>query len=107
MTETNQEDQETNSISLPVNWHFPENLQSRYANLFLAQTGQFEVIISFFEAQLPILLGQTEENKTILEQQGSIKAECVSKVVLSPEVIPTLITALQETLERYHAAKGK
>src|SRR6516225_9610679 len=34
MTEANYENQETNAISLPMSWHFPENLQSRYANLY-------------------------------------------------------------------------
>ena len=101
-----QDMQQSNGVALPISWHFPEGLHSRYATNVLVQSGQFEIIISFFEAQLPILLGQPEENKAKLEQLGSIQAECVAKIIVSPELMPTIINALQVGLENYRASKS-
>src|SRR5437763_229654 len=84
--ETEQEQQQTDEIKLPVDWHAPEGLQSRYANNVLVQTGQFEFVISFFEMQLPLLLGSPKENRAKLKELGEIRAECVSKIIVPPEV---------------------
>jgi len=96
------EQEQTKIVSLPVDWHFPEGLQSRYANNVLVQAGQYEFVISFFEIQPPLLLGSPEENEAKLKQIGAVRAECVSKVIVSPEVIPGLISALQIELEKYN-----
>jgi hypothetical protein len=101
-----EQEQESAGISLPVNWHYPENLQSRYANNMLVQSGQLEFVISFFEVQLPLLLGKPQENKVKLEQLGSITAECVSKIIVSPELVPVIINALQVGLENYRLSKS-
>ncbi len=103
MSEAEQEEQQ--GITLPIDWHFPENIQSRYANNMLVQAGRLEFIITFFEMQLPMLLGTPEENKEKLEEMESIRAECVSKIILSPELVPGLISALQTELERYQSQK--
>lgn len=97
--------QQSEIITLPIDWHFAEELHSRYANNVLVQAGQHEFIISFFEAQPPLLLGSPEENKAKLKQMGSVRAECVSKIVVSPEVIPELISALQTELEKYQSQR--
>ena len=104
--ETEQEQQPSDNITLSVDWHFPEGLQSRYANNVLVQNGQFEFIISFFEMQLPMLFGSLEENKAKLEEMESIRAECVSKIIVSPEVMPALVSALQTELDKYLAHKA-
>lgn len=99
------EQQQPEMISIPVDWHFAEDLQSRYANNVVVQSGRFEFAISFFEMQLPMLLGSPEENKAKLEAMGSIRAECVSKIVLSPELVPGLISSLQTELEKYQSQR--
>jgi len=107
MSDVEQEDQQQpGQVALPIEWHFPEGLQSRYATNAVAQNGQFEVIISFFEAQLPLLLGQPEENKAQLEQLGSIRAECVSRIIVAAENLPTIIAVLQTALDNYLASKS-
>jgi uncharacterized protein DUF3467 len=99
--EIEQEQQQSDEITLRVNWHFPEGLQSRYGNNVLVQAGQSEFIISFFEMQLPILLGPPEENKAKLKEMGSIQAECVSKVIIPPRLVKGLIDALQTELDKF------
>lgn len=99
-------EEEQDIVTLRVDWHFPENVQSRYANNMLVQSGQFEFTIAFFEMQIPMLSGTPEENKARLEEMGSIKAECVSKIILSPELVPGLITALQTELEKHQSQRS-
>lgn len=95
------EQKEKHEITLPVDWHFSEHIRSQYANNMLIQAGRFEFTISFFEMQLPILSGTPEDNRAKLEEMGEIRAECVSKIVLPPELVPELINALQTELEKY------
>lgn len=101
-----EEQQQSNQLALPIDWHFPEGLQARYATNIVAQNGQFEIIISFFEAQLPLLLGQPEDNRARLEQLGVIRAECVSKIIVAAENLPTIIAVLQTASDNYRAAKA-
>lgn len=98
--EEEREQQQADGITLPVHWHFPEGLISRYANNMLVQAGQFEFIISFFEMQIPILSGGPEENKAILEKMASVQADCVGKIIIPRELVPELIKALQAELEK-------
>ncbi len=104
MSEAEQE--EKHEITLSVDWRIPENIQAQYANNILIQAGQFEFNVFFFEMQQPILSGSPEENKAKLEAMGSIQARCVSKVVLSPELIPGLIDALQTEYVKYQSQKS-
>ena len=100
------ERKEPEGIALHVDWHIPEGAQSQYSNNVLVQAGQYEIIISFFEAQIPILLGQPEENKKQLEELGTIRVDCVSRIVVSPDLIPILMKALETGLENYRQAKS-
>src|SRR5436190_1937078 len=93
-------------VPLRIDWHFPEDMQSRYADNLLVQTGQYGITISFFEAEVPVLLGQPEENKKQLEALGTIRANCVGKIVVSPDFIPVLTKALETGLENYRQARG-
>ena len=99
--------EESGGISLPLDWHTREDIQSQYANNVLVQAGQYEIVISFFETMLPILIGQPEENKNKLEELGAIRAELVSRIVISPELVPVLVQALETGLESYQQARGQ
>ncbi|GAC1342825.1 MAG: hypothetical protein NVSMB27_02120 [Ktedonobacteraceae bacterium] len=105
--ESGQEQQQSDEITLSVDWHFPEGLQSRYANNVLVQTGQHEFVISFFEMQLPTLLGSPEDNKAKLKEMEKIRAECVSKIIMTPELVQGFIDALQSELDRFSSQKSK
>ncbi len=94
-------------VTLRIDWHIPEGTQSHYANNVLVQAGLYEIVISFFEAELPVLFGQPEENKRKLEELGSVRAELVSKIVVPPELVPALINALETGIENYRQAKGQ
>lgn len=101
-----QAEQEIQSyIQLPIDWHVSENLQSRYVNNVIVQPGKYEITIFFFETQLPPFVGSAEENKDFLLKRGSIRAECVGKMIVDPELMPEIIKALQTGLDGYNASK--
>src|SRR5437588_6250380 len=99
--EMEQEQQQSDEITLSVDWHFPEGLLSRYANNVLVQIGPQEFVISFFEMQLPTLLGSPEDNKAKLKEMGKIRAECVGKIIVPPILVQGLINALQTELDKF------
>lgn len=66
---------------LNVNFHRAEFIPSTYAQHVLLQTGPDEVIISFYEADFPILLSPTDQDVERIKKQG-IDAECVARVVM-------------------------
>src|SRR5258708_6630105 len=103
MSEAEQKNQP--EIALPVSWHYPESIQSRYANNVFVQQGQYEFIISFFETKLPVLTGTPEENRARLEQLESVRAECVGRIIVAPELVPQIIQVLQTTLDASQARK--
>jgi hypothetical protein len=42
-------EKETSRILLPIEWHVPDELVTRYANNLLVQHTEHEFILSFFE----------------------------------------------------------
>src|SRR5436305_1804086 len=55
--ETEQEQQQSDGITLSVDWHFPEGFLSRYSINVLVNSCQYELIISFFVLMLLSILG--------------------------------------------------
>jgi hypothetical protein len=105
MSQREQEQPVNHHFSLPIDWHVSENIQSRYASNVFVQAGEQELILSFFETIPPILAGTPEENRAKLLQLGAIRAECVARIIVDPDLVPKLIQALQTTLDGYLAAK--
>ena len=105
MSEREQEQPESHNKSLPILWHVSENIQSRYASNVFVQAGEQEIFLSFFETVLPILTGSPEENVAKLIEQGGVRAECVARIIVDPELVPKLIQALETTLNAYRTTK--
>jgi len=93
-------------ITLPVEWHVPDHISSRYADNVIIQSRKHDIILSFFESQPPPLGGTPEQNRAVLEALSSIRAECIGKIVVAPELVPDIINALQVAYEGYLSAKN-
>ncbi|HZO72784.1 MAG TPA: DUF3467 domain-containing protein [Ktedonobacteraceae bacterium] len=105
MSEAEQRQQPTDAVNVAIEWYIPDDIQSKYASNAYVQVGEYEFTLSFFETFLPIFSGSPEENRAKIEQLGSIPAKCVARVVVSPELVPKLIQALQTGLDGYLTAK--
>lgn len=106
MGEVEQESQiSQQGVSLPIDLHVSDTIHNQYIHNVIVQPGQYEITLLFFEAHIPPLAGSPEENREYLIQKGSVRFECVSKLVVAPQLVPDIIKALQVGLDNYHASK--
>jgi hypothetical protein len=91
-------------IGLPIQLVYPEGLTGRYANHLLVQVGQREANLSFFEIRLPPLVGSAEEVQAQAKKLKGIQAEAVARLIVPLDLLPEIITALQETWDSYQTA---
>jgi len=99
MNEQNLEGQ----IILPLEWHIPDGILSRYVTNIVVQHTEHEFIISFFEVRPPIVLGSDEEKEAQLKQIDSVRAECVARIVVAADRLPDFIRVLNENLATYRS----
>ena len=86
-------------VTLPIEWHYPEDLKTRFANQMLVQFSDPEFYISFFEVRMPVITGDLQERNKRLQAMKTVPAECVSRVVISKERIGNFIETLQKNYE--------
>lgn len=105
MSATDWRDELPSTVNIPIDWHIPENLSSAYASNVFVQSGEYEIVLSFFQPMLPLLAGSDEEKHAKLAQMETIRAECVSRVIVHPDLVPKIISAMQSVWEQHTAAK--
>jgi len=103
MSEIEQEEQSSQGVTLPIEWHVPDTIRNQYVNNVIVQPGQHEITLFFFETHIPPYVGSPEANREHLLTQ-SVRFECVSKSIVAPQLIPEIIKALQIGLDNYNAA---
>jgi hypothetical protein len=96
-----------NRKAVPIEWCFPNNFISRYATNLAIQHSEHEFILSFFEAKPPLLIGTPEELKKQVLNIKSIKAECVARIIISAERMPTFVKVLQDNLAQFQKLTKK
>jgi hypothetical protein len=82
------------AVNLPIEWHFPEGLKSNFANHMIVQQDDSDVFLSFFELQPPVITSAADA--VGLKSRKSIRATCVSKVVISKARFPVFVNALTQ-----------
>jgi hypothetical protein len=88
-------------VKIPIKWHTPDNMVTRYATNMLVQTIENEFKISFFEIIPEIRLDPNSP------PPKEVRADCVAKVIVSPEKLPSIIKALQDQYDKYIEIKSK
>jgi hypothetical protein len=94
-------EEKTKAVQIPIEWHFPEDLKSQYATNMLVQHGENEFFISFFEVIPPVTLGPPEAQISQLEKIETVKAECIARIIVPAEKLPSIIQALNDNLKNY------
>ena len=105
MSEIEQENQPPQGVTLPVEWHVPETIHNQYIHNVIVQPGQNEITLFFFETHIPPYIGSPEANRELLQKQ-SIRFECVSKLIVAPQLVPEIIKALHTGLDNYNVSKA-
>ena len=106
MTENQGQEKEhpqTTEKRVRIIWDQGEDLPVHYANNFyVTHQGGSEFHLIFGHLIPPLTIGMTES-----EIPDILKVTPVSKIVLSPDAIETLIGILQSNLEKFQEKKGK
>jgi hypothetical protein len=100
------EREQPQEVTLPIEWHVPDNIQNQYVHNVLVQPGIHEITLFFFETRIPPFVGSPEANREFLLKQGSVRFECISKLTVAPQLVPEIIKALQTGLDNYNASKA-
>ena len=80
---------------VPIKWHTPDGMLSRYASHALVHVLENEIKISFFELQPSIRLNPDDPLPT------EARADCIANIIMSPHKIPAFIEALQKQLTAF------
>jgi len=102
MSEVEQEEQSQQTFTVPLEWHVPDSIQNRYVHNLIVQPGKYELTLFFFETQILPFHGTPEETRDFLTKHGPIRADCVSKFTVSPELALEIIKAIQTGLDNYN-----
>lgn len=90
-------------VNVPLDFHIPKDIISRYATNMTIQPGENEFIISFFEVIPPMLLGTPEERARKIKSLKEVRAECVARVIVAADKLPSFIEAMQTNLGIYQS----
>jgi hypothetical protein len=86
--------------NIPVTFIVPEEMTADYATHVVVQSAESETFISFFQAQPPIIVGETDERQRQLDAIASISVRCVAKVIVAPKKLLEMISLLQGIVDR-------
>lgn len=84
---------EKDELSFKVQLQIGSDIKTLYANEVAVQTLHSEVVLSFFEVRLPLLLMKDSENKAV--------GQCVGRVAMPLGRIPAFIEALDSQFSSY------
>ena len=88
-------------VQVPIEWHISEDLDSKYATNLVIQHSEHEFIIDFFEMRHPLILGNPQQVREQREKLESVRAECVARIIVSPDRMQEFIDAIQANLDKY------
>ncbi len=95
------DEKKTEETKLPIEWYIAEDLKSQYATNIVIQHTDQEFLISFFEIKHPIILGADEEVKSTYEKIGKLKADCIARIIVTPDRMKNFINAMRENYDRF------
>ncbi len=95
--ESQNDEQQENEISIPINYKYSRNVPLSYVNQVMVQGSQHEMVISFFESVLN--LERTDEPDLMRKfAETGIDAECVARIVVSRSFYPALVETLKRNM---------
>ncbi len=89
--------------NIPIVWHVPEDLISRYATNMIVQMTENEFVISFYELPPPIIIDPIKD----LENLNSVAAECVARIIVAGNKMPEFVEVLSRQVAAYKEKKAR
>jgi hypothetical protein len=88
-------------MQLPLVWHVPDDIVSRFATNAVIQSIEDAFKISFFEAKPEMRL------QPGIKPPVSVKADCVASIIVTPQKLQSIIQALQRHLDSFNELNKK
>ena len=91
-----------------ISFNVPIEMPSVYATNIVLQQMEYEVLVSFYEIQPPLLLaGSNEaENLAILKKTG-MRADCVAKIIISKQRFGAFVDVMKQLATTIKTAEKK
>lgn len=86
------------AISIPLEFVIPDDLATKVATNMIVQHSEHEFFIYFFEAQPPLILGETEAD---LKKMKKIRAKCVAKVIVAADRMEEFVDVWNKNFSGY------
>ena len=99
--------EEQSHLDVKLEWNISDKIVPHYATNLTVQTGENEIIVSFFRTLPPLLVGTAEEVQQQLAGIKSVKAECIAQVIVSPSRMQEFIGVMQTGLTNYIKAHSE
>lgn len=95
------DDKPTDKVEIKINFQFPENIKTYFADNFVVQHQNDHFILSFYEVLHPVILGSKEERTEQLKKIKKMDATCVSRIIVTPEKLKDIISILTENYDNF------
>lgn len=89
------------TVTLPIKWHMPDSIITRFASNMVVQTIENEFKLSFFEVKPEIRFPKSERKST------EVIADCVASVIVTADRLPKFIKVLQKQLDIFNEKREK
>lgn len=83
-----------------LNLQIPQNIVTLYATNLTVQSVNDGVVVAFYEALPPLVLGTQEEVDKILDTINTIPANCVGRFMISNTQFPNFVRVMNEALAK-------
>lgn len=104
-TSTRTSQQKPQSVAIPIEWNFREDVPGHYANQMVVIEGEHEFVLHFFELTPPGIFGPVEDVKNRLQKLPSIRANSVAKIIVPRARYAKFVEALNARLEESRGDK--
>lgn len=95
-------------MEVPLQFNAPVDMPSVYATNIVLQQMEYEVVVSFYEMQPPILLpGRKEEENLAILKKAGMRADCVAKVVIAKERFGAFADIMKQLANNLKAEEKK
>jgi hypothetical protein len=94
------------SLQVPLIWVGVDDTKILFANQFLGQVHQQDVILTLGQLSPPVLVGTPEERLEEATRLGYVPVKAVARFGLTRQRLAELIGVLQQTAANYDAQSG-
>jgi hypothetical protein len=88
-------------LSVPLVWIGPEEVPIQFANQFLVQVNEEEVIITVGQVSPPIVLGTAEQQMEAMQAVEVVPVRVASRIAMTGNTFRKLLRAMTAVNERY------